>query len=553
MKPFFMKSIASLLLVFVSLSAYAQSMEGFAWNYDETDSYGYPVVTICVGESHKLQYTYSTSTLSDPFNPDYWVYYELKNGVYTIVDEPTVFSISSDGVITGLKEGKAQLKPTYRIQRAEGTDRLSIIVVNEFEEDEYNNEFSYANNIHDNYQMRFRLSSSSDVDIFKFNTLATPYMYFTVEYLGESWANTSESRSIRYEVYDNNISLMGSGTLSFNAQGEKYRPMMRMVGYGSFGYIKFYYPSDHSSYFFPNGYFSVLATADDPTSSSILVTDITLDLTTLTLEKGQQYNLNATISPSDATNKVVSWTSSNTSVASVDEGLITAISEGTANIIAKTTDGSNLSASCKVTVTDSSSSNETSSVLRINFLDGTSRDYSISDIENIEFVESDDVINSGNDFYTIKFNDSPTGEDNTQIIKPDVSPDSLAVEGAEFISCVAIGEAAPTTRTYFGRTGYGLKLGNSSTPGNLLVLLTSKGQVKATSIVVKAAPWWNADTGRIDTPHAAINGFAYEIDDTETALKEYKIKFDEPQFIDTLFFSGTDKGRCFVKSVTVYY
>ena len=157
------------------------------------------------------------------------------------------------------------------------------------------------------------------------------------------------------------------------------------------------------------------------------------------------------------------------------------------------------------------------------------------------------------DSYTIVFNDNPTGEDGTAVIKPDVTADSIAAEGAEFIADVAIGTASTTTRAYFGRTGYGLKFGNSSNPGNLLIHLSAKGQVTATSIVVKAAPWWNTDTEKIDTPHATLNGFAYEIDATETALKEYEIKFDEPQFIDTLFFSGTEKGRSYVKSVTINY
>ena len=157
------------------------------------------------------------------------------------------------------------------------------------------------------------------------------------------------------------------------------------------------------------------------------------------------------------------------------------------------------------------------------------------------------------DSYTIVFNDSPTGEDGSAVIKPDVTADSIAAEGAEFIADVAIGPNATTSRAYFGRAGYGLKFGNSSNPGNLLIHLSAKGQVTATSIVVKAAPWWNADSGNIDTPHATINGFAYEIDPTETALKEYEITFEEPQFIDTLYFGGTDKGRSFVKSVTINF
>ena len=59
----------------------------------------------------------------------------------------------------------------------------------------------------------------------------------------------------------------------------------------------------------------------------------------------------ATITPSDLPNKNVTWTSSNTSVATVSNaGIVTPIANGTATITATTTDGSNLSAFCEVTV-----------------------------------------------------------------------------------------------------------------------------------------------------------------------------------------------------------
>ncbi len=156
--------------------------------------------------------------------------------------------------------------------------------------------------------------------------------------------------------------------------------------------------------------------------------------------------------------------------------------------------------------------------------------------------------------YIIEFKDNlEGGGDGTLLINPDVTSDSIAAEGVEFIADVAIGTADTNTRAYFGRTGYGLKFGTSSKPSNLLIHLSAEGQVTATSIIVRAAPWWNDDTGKIDTPHATINGFEYIVDETKTALQEYEIKFEEPQFIDTLFFSGTERGRYYVKSVTVNY
>ena len=64
------------------------------------------------------------------------------------------------------------------------------------------------------------------------------------------------------------------------------------------------------------------------------VTSVTLDKTTLELTIGGTAVLNATVLPSDATDKTVVWTSSNPSVATVSEGRVTAVSAGTATITA---------------------------------------------------------------------------------------------------------------------------------------------------------------------------------------------------------------------------
>ena len=83
----------------------------------------------------------------------------------------------------------------------------------------------------------------------------------------------------------------------------------------------------------------------------VAVTGVTLNKTSLTLEAGQDETLTATVAPSNADNKDVSWSSSNPSVASVDQtGKVSAISAGTATITVTTADG-NKTATCNVTVT----------------------------------------------------------------------------------------------------------------------------------------------------------------------------------------------------------
>lgn len=83
----------------------------------------------------------------------------------------------------------------------------------------------------------------------------------------------------------------------------------------------------------------------------IEVEDIALNETDVTLNEGQTVQLQATVSPDDANNKEIVWTSSNDGIATVtQEGLVRAISKGVAVIVVTASDGSGVSASCEVTV-----------------------------------------------------------------------------------------------------------------------------------------------------------------------------------------------------------
>ena len=78
---------------------------------------------------------------------------------------------------------------------------------------------------------------------------------------------------------------------------------------------------------------------------------ITLNTTDVTLKATETATLTTTILPATTTNKAVTWKSDNEAIATVDaNGVVTAIAVGEANITATTTDGTNLSATCKVTV-----------------------------------------------------------------------------------------------------------------------------------------------------------------------------------------------------------
>ena len=84
--------------------------------------------------------------------------------------------------------------------------------------------------------------------------------------------------------------------------------------------------------------------------SIIHVSSVSLNETSLNLLTGDKATLTATVLPSNATDKTISWSSTNENVAFVKNGKVTAVSAGQATIIVTTKDGG-LTASCIVNVT----------------------------------------------------------------------------------------------------------------------------------------------------------------------------------------------------------
>lgn len=97
-------------------------------------------------------------------------------------------------------------------------------------------------------------------------------------------------------------------------------------------------------------------------TDTIMVNKISLNRKEITLDAGSddesdsEFELMAVISPSNATNKTIEWSSSDTDVVEVDEdGYLVAIEPGTATVQAKAVDGSGVYAVCMVTVIDGDS------------------------------------------------------------------------------------------------------------------------------------------------------------------------------------------------------
>lgn len=179
-----------------------------------------------------------------------------------------------------------------------------------------------ATNISITGQFKARVSSTSRVT----NTGAQLYSGTTAKGTSVAFASTTASvRSLtpgsswtRSELNDLRLYITGRGSSSSNSK--------RIDFYGADITITYTNPNAH------------------PTS-------VTLSPTTATIEQTEIVQLTATVLPADVDDKSVTWTSNNTSVATVDSsGLVTGVAPGSATITVTTTDGG-LTATCAVTVT----------------------------------------------------------------------------------------------------------------------------------------------------------------------------------------------------------
>ena len=109
------------------------------------------------------------------------------------------------------------------------------------------------------------------------------------------------------------------------------------------------------------GYYKKCVCGDKSYATEVPVLGVALDKTSMNLTAGSTGTLIATITPENAKNKSLTWTSDKEAVATVDEnGKVTAVAEGTAKITVKTVDGEK-TAVCAVTVTAKTSGSSSSS------------------------------------------------------------------------------------------------------------------------------------------------------------------------------------------------
>ena len=137
----------------------------------------------------------------------------------------------------------------------------------------------------------------------------------------------------------------------------------------------------------------------EPEPEVIPVENVVLNQDNVTLNIGETSTLQATITPDNATNKTVTWTSEDENIASVDDGIVTAIGSGETTITVTTEDGEK-TATCKITVMEEEE--ELISMISYDYTELTNQNVTAT----ITFNRDDVTItnNNGNNKYVFEEN-----------------------------------------------------------------------------------------------------------------------------------------------------
>jgi uncharacterized protein YjdB len=204
-----------------------------------------------------------------------------------------------------------------------------------------NANYAVSANQGSSYRMAEAVTKSGDI--------CTPSTYVGLFTL----ANGTKSGT--YGFYDDNYGYLYStsnGTLKADAAHDGYSSFTLTFStngsvsakvYSKTLYLKYYSGSVAFATSTSKSYISIYqaeeATTTPETPTTVSVTGVTLDKTSASLKVGNTLALTATVKPSNASNKNVSWSSSNTSVATVSNGVVTAKAQGSATITVTTADG----------------------------------------------------------------------------------------------------------------------------------------------------------------------------------------------------------------------
>lgn len=238
-------------------------------------------ITLEVGQAETLQATIKPELLDEKTTTITWS-----------TSNNAVASVSDKGLVTALKEGTATVKVTVTSGRFTKEDTCLVTVV----------------------------QPVSSVTLDKTN--ASLKVGDNVKLTPTVLPNNATNKAVTWATSDANVATVNDGLVRAIKSGSAIITVTTVDG---------------------NKTSSCTVTVFQPVSG------VVLDKQAHTLNVGENFTLNATLNPNDADNKEVTWSSSNTAVATVNNGKVTALKAGTTTITVKTADG-NKEASCVVTV-----------------------------------------------------------------------------------------------------------------------------------------------------------------------------------------------------------
>lgn len=169
-------------------------------------------------------------------------------------------------------------------------------------------------------------------------------------------ATVSTSTSVQYQwagcnIFDNNGTMIAQAGENTSVKGY-YMNIWYDISAETWNHFQLSPGTTYQYQFYATyggkDYFSPVYKFTTP-QQTVNVTGVSLNQTSKNMIVGEKFQLNASISPSNATNKNVTWSVDDSSVAVVDKGLVIAQGVGVANVTVKTTDGSKV-ASCSISV-----------------------------------------------------------------------------------------------------------------------------------------------------------------------------------------------------------
>ena len=185
----------------------------FKDNTGET-AYGYPALTMLVGEKHQLVYSYTPSYATNVFsNLKSFKFKEVFGNAFVIVNEPTVIDIEPSGTMTAKKVGQTIISVLGDgvFKKDYNTDGVYVNVVEYYNEKEDNNTFGTANVYKG--PTKFSLYDTNDVDVFEItlpkNGQSSASFDITLESL-----NDLDLMGHKISVFDTNGQVFGVGNAS---------------------------------------------------------------------------------------------------------------------------------------------------------------------------------------------------------------------------------------------------------------------------------------------------------------------------------------------------